>query len=108
MFGTGIVKTQVQHLALGLVELHNVCMVPPLKLVPLVGIPFLECVDHITKLGVSSKFAERPPNFTVPATVKDVKQHQWVFQNYSLYQTFQYLQSTHFGNVLLSARTLWQ
>lgn len=69
----------MQHLALGRIELCDVCMVPPLKLVPLVGISSLQCVDHIKRLGVSSKFAESALNFTVLATVKDVKQLQWNF-----------------------------
>ncbi|NXH55711.1 TNPO1 protein, partial [Rhabdornis inornatus] len=53
----GIASTQVQDLALGLVELHEVHTDPPLKpvQVPLDAIPSLQCVDRTTQLGVVSK-----------------------------------------------------
>ena len=56
----GVALTQVQDLALGLAELHEVHMGPLLKLVqvPLDGIPSLRCVNHTTQLGVICKFAE--------------------------------------------------
>jgi len=55
-----IAPTQVQDLALGLVELHEVHMGPPLK-VPLDGIPSLQRVDHITQLGVSGLHLDIKP-----------------------------------------------
>jgi len=60
VFVLGIAPTQVQDLALGLVELHEVHTGPPLKpvRVPLDGMPSLQRVDHTTHLGVISKFAE--------------------------------------------------
>jgi len=47
----GIALTQVQNLALGFVELHEVCTGPSLKLVkvPLDGIPSHQCVNHTTQ-----------------------------------------------------------
>lgn len=49
-----IAPTQVKDLALGLVELHEVFLVPLLRpvQVPLDGIPSLRCVDHTTQLDV--------------------------------------------------------
>lgn len=49
-----IALTHVQHLALGLVELDDVCTVPPLRpaKVPLDDICSLQCVDHATQIGV--------------------------------------------------------
>jgi len=50
----------VQDLALGLVELHEVCMAPPLKpvRVPPDGIPSLQWADRTTQLGVINKLAK--------------------------------------------------
>ncbi|KAK4808149.1 hypothetical protein QYF61_000129 [Mycteria americana] len=75
VFVLGIALTHVQDLALGLIELHDVCTGPPLKpvKVPLDGIPSLQCVDCTTQLGVVSKLAEGALNPTAPVTDKDVK-----------------------------------
>jgi len=55
----GISATQVQNLALGVVELHKFGMNPPLKpvQVPLNDIPSLERVDCTTLLGAICKLA---------------------------------------------------
>ncbi|KAK4821092.1 hypothetical protein QYF61_013420 [Mycteria americana] len=60
VFVLGIAPTHVQDLALGLVELHEVCTGPPLKpvKVSLDGILSLQCVNHSTQLGIISKLAE--------------------------------------------------
>ena len=78
VFVLGITLTPVQDLALGLVELHEACMGPPLKpvKVPLDGIPSLQHVDRTTQLGVIGKLAEGALNPTVHVANKDVKQHQ--------------------------------
>ncbi|KAK4810558.1 hypothetical protein QYF61_004521 [Mycteria americana] len=78
VFVLGIAPTHVQALALGLVELHEVCTGPLLKPVevPLDGIPSLQCVDHTTRLGVICKLAEGALNPTVHVANKDVKQHR--------------------------------
>ena len=59
----GVAQTQVQDLALCLVELHEVCTGSPLKpaKVPLDGIPSLQHVDRTTQLGVG-KLAEGAVN----------------------------------------------
>ncbi|PKU43757.1 hypothetical protein llap_5947 [Limosa lapponica baueri] len=69
--------TQVQDLALGLVELHEVCMGPPLKpvQVPLDGTPSLQCVSRTTQFGVISKLAEGALYLTLHVSDKGVKQH---------------------------------
>ncbi|KAK4822567.1 LOW QUALITY PROTEIN: hypothetical protein QYF61_016136 [Mycteria americana] len=56
----GVAPTQVQDLALGLIEPHEVHTGPLLQLVqvPLNGIPSLRHVNHTTQLGVICKFAE--------------------------------------------------
>ncbi|KAK4821803.1 hypothetical protein QYF61_003832 [Mycteria americana] len=56
----------MQDLALGLVDLHEVCTGPPLQpvRVPLDGIPSLQRVDRTTQLGVVGKLAEVSGNFT--------------------------------------------
>jgi len=61
LFVPGIAPTHVQDLALGLVELHDVHMGPPLKTVrvPLNGIPFFQLVNRSTQLGVTGKLAEQ-------------------------------------------------
>ncbi|KAK4822002.1 hypothetical protein QYF61_006616 [Mycteria americana] len=76
VFVLGIAPAHVQDLALGLVELHELCMGPPLKpvKVPLDGIPSLQCVNRTTQLGVISKLAEGALNPTVHVTDKCVKQ----------------------------------
>ena len=70
--------TQVQDLEFGLVEAHEVCTGPPLKpvKVSLDGIPFFQCVNHTTQLGVIGKLAEGALDPTVHVTAKDVKQHR--------------------------------
>ncbi|KAK4830184.1 hypothetical protein QYF61_008975 [Mycteria americana] len=76
----GIAPTQVQDLALGLVELHEVCTGPPLKpvKVPLDGIPSLQRVDHTTQLGVVGKLAEdNDIDRVIQNCVKKAKQPQF-------------------------------
>ncbi|NWX21281.1 ARMC4 protein, partial [Aegotheles bennettii] len=79
----GIAPIHVQDLALGLVELHVVCMGPPLKpvKVPLDDIPSLQCVDCTTQLGVVGKLAKGAPDPTIPVTNKDVKENQSQFED---------------------------
>ena len=74
----GIALTQVQDLALGLVELHEVGMGSPLKpvQVPLDGIHFLLHVNCTTQLSVICKLAEGAFNPTVHVVYKDVNVHQ--------------------------------
>jgi len=57
---SGITPTQMQDLALGLVEPHEIHTGPLLKLVqiPLDGMLSLWCVSCTTQLGVISKLAE--------------------------------------------------
>ncbi|PKU42653.1 hypothetical protein llap_7045 [Limosa lapponica baueri] len=64
-----------QDAELGLAELQEVRMGPPLKplQVPLGGIPSLQPVDHTTHLGVVGKHAEGALNPTVHVANKDVK-----------------------------------
>ncbi|PKU42315.1 rna-directed dna polymerase from mobile element jockey-like [Limosa lapponica baueri] len=78
VFVSGIAMSQVQDLALGLVELHEVHMGSLLKpvQVPLDGIPFFQRVDHATQLDIVSKLAEGALNPTVNVANKDVKQSQ--------------------------------
>ncbi|KAK4818497.1 hypothetical protein QYF61_014227 [Mycteria americana] len=73
VFVLGIAATHVQDLALGLVELHEVHMGPPLKpvKVPLDGIPSLQAVYCTTQLGVISKLAEGALDPTVHVADKD-------------------------------------
>ena len=56
----GVAPTQVQDLALGLVEPHELRMgpLPELVRVPLDGIPSLRRVNRTTQLGVIGKLAE--------------------------------------------------
>ncbi|PKU45342.1 hypothetical protein llap_4361 [Limosa lapponica baueri] len=70
----GIAVTHVQHLILGLVELQEVCMGPPLK--PVQSLWMASLPSSATQLGVVSKLAEGALNPTVHVTGKDVKQHQ--------------------------------
>ena len=60
VFVLGIVPTHMQDFTLGIVEIHEVCLGPPLKpvKVPLDGIPSLQYVDCTTQLGAISKLAE--------------------------------------------------
>jgi len=53
----GVAKIQVQDLALGLVEPHEVHTGPPLRVVkvPLDSIPSLMCADCTAQLGVLGK-----------------------------------------------------
>lgn len=66
--------------ALGLAELHEVCMSPPLQpvTVPLDGITSLQCANHTTEHGADSKLDECALYPTV--TDKDVKQHWSQYQ----------------------------
>jgi len=74
----GIALTQMQDLALGLVELHVVHAGPPLQpvKVPLNGIPSLQSINHTTQLGVIGKLVEGALSPTVHVTDKDIKQHR--------------------------------
>ncbi|KAK4829865.1 hypothetical protein QYF61_007257 [Mycteria americana] len=74
---TGIAPTQVQDLALGFVEPHEVHMGPLLKLVqvPLDGIPSLRHVNCTTQLGVTCKLAEGALDPTVYVIDEDIKQY---------------------------------
>ncbi|KAK4810053.1 hypothetical protein QYF61_005116 [Mycteria americana] len=74
---SGVALTQVQELALGLVEPHEVHMGPLLKLVQvsLGGILSLRHVNHTTQLGVVSKLAEGALNPTVYIIDEDIKQY---------------------------------
>jgi len=56
----GVALTQMQDLALGLVELHEVHMGSLVKSVkvPLYGIPSLKCINWTAQLGVIHKHAE--------------------------------------------------
>jgi len=56
----GIAPVQVLHLAVGLVDSHQVLMGSFFKpeQVPLVGIPFFYCINCTTQLGVISKLTE--------------------------------------------------
>ncbi|KAK4806151.1 hypothetical protein QYF61_001078 [Mycteria americana] len=72
----GVAPTQVQDLALGLVEPHEVRTGPrlqPVK-VPLDGIPSLRHVNCTTQLGVICKLAEGALNPTVYVIDEDIKQ----------------------------------
>ncbi|KAK4811014.1 hypothetical protein QYF61_015718 [Mycteria americana] len=82
VFVLEIAPTHVQDLALGLVELHEVPMGPPLKpvKVPLDGIPSLRCTNRTTQLGVICRLAEGALNPTVHVADKDVKQHRSQYQ----------------------------
>ncbi|KAK4831319.1 hypothetical protein QYF61_016808 [Mycteria americana] len=87
VFVLGIALTHVQVLALGLVELPEVCTGPPLKpvKVPLDGIPSLQCVDCTTQLGVIGKLAEGALNPTVHVTDKGPLFKQAVLVHVALY-----------------------
>jgi len=70
----GIALTQVQDLAHGLVELHEVRTGPPLK--PVFWMSSLpSSVSHATQLGIAGKLAEDALDPTVHVTDKDVIQH---------------------------------
>jgi len=71
VFVLGIALTQVQDLALGLVELQEVCSGPPLKpvKVSLDCVPSLEHGDHTRQLDVTGKFAEDALNDPVSISI---------------------------------------
>ncbi|KAK4808976.1 hypothetical protein QYF61_015210 [Mycteria americana] len=71
----GIALTQVQDLALRIVEVHEVCMGPLLKpvKVALDGIPSLLRINCTTELGVICKLAEGALNPTIYITDEDTK-----------------------------------
>ncbi|KAK4815543.1 hypothetical protein QYF61_003235 [Mycteria americana] len=73
----GVAPTQVQDLALGLVEPPEVHMDPLLELVqvPLDGIPSLRSVNHTTHLGVICKLAKDALDPTVYVIDEDIKQY---------------------------------
>ncbi|KAK4831706.1 hypothetical protein QYF61_018758 [Mycteria americana] len=70
-----IALTEVQDLALGLVELHEVHMGPLLKpvKVPLDGIPSLKCINCTTQIGVICKFAGSALDLTAYVIGEDIK-----------------------------------
>ena len=76
LYVLGIAPTQVQDLALGLVEPPEVHMGPLLQLiqVPLDGIPSW-CVSCTTQLGVICNLAEGALNPTVYVTDENIKQY---------------------------------
>ncbi|KAK4810846.1 hypothetical protein QYF61_008818 [Mycteria americana] len=73
----GVALTQVQDLALGKVEPHEVHMGPLLELVqvPLNGIPSFWRVNSTTQLGVICKLAEGALDPTVNVIDEDIKQY---------------------------------
>ncbi|KAK4825246.1 hypothetical protein QYF61_025645, partial [Mycteria americana] len=73
----GVAPTQVQDLALGLVEPHDVHTGPLFQLVqvPLDGIPSLRRVNCTTQLGVACKLAEGALDPTVYVIDGDIKQY---------------------------------
>ncbi|KAJ7405119.1 hypothetical protein WISP_141794 [Willisornis vidua] len=73
---TWVAVTQVQDLALGLVEFPEVYTDPLLYLVqaPLDGIPSIWCVNYTIQLGTLRKFAEGALNPTVNVIDEDIKQ----------------------------------
>ncbi|KAK4822423.1 hypothetical protein QYF61_015173 [Mycteria americana] len=72
----GLAPTQVQDLALGLVEPHEVRMGPLLELVqvPVNGIPSLRRVSRTTQVGVICKLAEGALDPSVYVVDEDIKQ----------------------------------
>ncbi|PKU42541.1 hypothetical protein llap_7164 [Limosa lapponica baueri] len=82
LFVPGFAVTQVQDLALGLVELHKVRMGPHLKPVqaPLDGMPSLQRVDQATQLGVIGKLAEGALSPAVRVSDRDFEQHWSQYQ----------------------------
>ncbi|KAK4816932.1 hypothetical protein QYF61_025428 [Mycteria americana] len=73
----GVAPTQVQNLALILVECHEVHRGPLLELVqvPLDGMPSLRLVNRTSQLGVICKLAEGALNPTVCGADEDIKQY---------------------------------
>ena len=71
-----VALTQVQDLALGFAEPHEVLLGPLLKpvQVPLDGIPSLRCVDHTSQLGIISKLAEGALDLTANVSYEDIKE----------------------------------
>ncbi|KAJ7415259.1 hypothetical protein WISP_78996 [Willisornis vidua] len=67
----GVALTQVQDLAFGLAELHEVWTGPAFQPVqmPLDGIPSLQCVNCTTQFGVISELAEGTLDPTVHVTI---------------------------------------
>lgn len=72
----GISPIQVQHLALGSIVVHEICMGLPLKCikVPLDDISALQCVNCATELGADNRLAEGLLHPTLHVT-KDVKKY---------------------------------
>lgn len=69
---SGIILTQMQDLASGLVDLYKVCMCHPRKLVKVLldKILSLQCTDCTTQLGVTNKLPEDALNLTVMTPTK--------------------------------------
>ena len=74
---SGIASTQVQYLALDLVELHSILLGPLLKLVhvPLNGILLFYCTSCRPQLGVINKLSEGILSLTVYVVDKDFEEH---------------------------------
>ncbi|KAJ7407639.1 hypothetical protein WISP_125504 [Willisornis vidua] len=72
---SGIVLTQVKHLALGLVDPHEIVMGPSIKFVQVLldGILSFCCVKCTAQLHVITKLAESALNLTVHVTDADTK-----------------------------------
>ena len=72
-----VTSSQVQDLALGFVEPHQVHLDPLLKpvYVALNGIPSLWYVDHTPQLGVISQLVEGALDPTVNVTDEDIKEY---------------------------------
>ncbi|KAK4815461.1 hypothetical protein QYF61_002920 [Mycteria americana] len=72
----GVVVTQVQELALGLVESYTVGLGPSIQpvQVPLQILPTLKHINTPAQLGVICKLAEGALNSLIPITDKDIKQ----------------------------------
>ena len=75
----GFVSIQLQDLAFGFVESHEVHLDPLLKpvYVPLAGILSLWHVNHSLQLGIICKLAEGALNPTVDVTEEDVKEYEF-------------------------------
>ena len=73
-----VALTQVQDLAFGFVEPHEIHLGPLLKpvQVPLDGIPSFSFAGYTPQLGVLSKLTEGAHDLTVSVTDEDIKEHQ--------------------------------
>lgn len=87
---SGISLTQMQDIALLLVQLYEVHVGPLLKLfqIPLDGIPFFCCANSIIQLGAICKLAEGP---LIPLCVADEDIEGHLSQDRALRDTTHYL-----------------